>query len=70
MAPGARNKFGTPVFELRSFGSKCTVLIKALSTLLELFVVPKCFSVRALCSPFSPRYAPGLITDAEYWSRM
>jgi len=37
MAPGARNKFGAPCSNPRSFGSKCTALKKVLATLLGLF---------------------------------
>ena len=41
MAPGARSKFGAPCSNLRSFGSKCTLLKKVLVTLLGLFGVPR-----------------------------
>jgi len=34
MAPGARNQFGAPMFDLRSFGSKCALLKKVLVALL------------------------------------
>jgi len=37
MTPGAIGKFGAPILNLSSFGSKFTVLKKALVTLLELF---------------------------------
>ena len=52
MGPGARNKFGAPMFEpnLRSFESKCTVLKKVLGTLLIFFGVPSDSAPRALCT--------------------
>jgi len=34
MARGERSKFGAPTFDLRYFGSKCSVLKKVLVTLL------------------------------------
>jgi len=37
---GARDKFGAPCSNLKSFGSKCTVLKEVLVTLLELFGFP------------------------------
>jgi len=59
MAPGARSKFGAPMFEPEVFGSKCTVLRKVLVTLLGLFGAPHSDSAPGeLCSPYLPRYAP------------
>ena len=49
MAPRARNKFGVPSSNLRSFGNKCTALKKVLATLLRLFGVPQCFRSPAHC---------------------
>jgi len=40
----ARSKFGVPSSNLRSFGSKCTVLKKVLVTLLGLSGVPRSYS--------------------------
>jgi len=44
MAPGAINKFNDPMFDLRSFGSKCTVLKIALVTLLGPLGAPRSHS--------------------------
>ena len=65
MAPGARSKFGAPCSNLRSFGSKYTLLKKVLVTLLGLFGALRSHSSPhsdsapgELCPPFPPRYAP------------
>ena len=54
MPPGARNKFGAPCSNLRSFGSKWTVdfktvvLKKVLMTLLWLFASPQWFGAQGI----------------------
>jgi len=57
MAPGAKKKFGSPMFELRSFGSKCTVLKKVLATLLGLFGAPSDSALGAF-TPLAPLVVP------------
>jgi len=55
---GARNKFGAPAcLNLRSFGSKCTVLIKVLAILLGLFGALS-VSAPGHCAPLSPSLRP------------
>ena len=56
----ARSKSGAPCSNLRSFGSKSTLLKKVLVRLLRLFGVPRSDSAPGNCAPLAlPRYAPG-----------
>ena len=70
--PGTRNKFGAPMSNLRSLGSKCIEESTVLVTLLGLLGCPRSHSAPPvvirrthsdsapgqLCPPFPPRYAP------------
>ena len=59
MAPGARNKFGAPVLELRSFRRKCTVLKRVFAALLGLFGAPPVIRHPGHCFPLAnPRHVP------------
>ena len=55
--PEARNVFGAPCSNLRSFGSKCTVLKTKPATLLGLFRRPPVIPGSGQCSY---RYAAGV----------
>jgi len=54
MAPGARNKFATPCSNLRSFGSKCTVLKKSAHDIVGIFWAPRSDSVPGELCPLAP----------------
>jgi len=66
MAPGARSKFGAPMFELKVFGRKYTVLKKVLASLLGFFGDSQWFCARDVAHPLPPRYAPVAITRATW----
>jgi len=53
------------MFELELFGSKCTVLKKALAILLGLFGAHSDSAPGILRLPASPLYAPGPCTDRQ-----
>ena len=60
MAPGARSKFGAPMFEPEVFRQQM-YCIEVLLTLLGLFVVPRSHSAPGELCPLHPhRYAPGV----------
>jgi len=52
--PGARSRFGAPWSNLKSFGSKSTVMKKVLATLLGLFGAPRSDSVPGALFPLTP----------------
>jgi len=57
MAPGAKNKFGVPTFELlRSFGSKCTVLKICANDIVVTFWPPAVIRRPGNCAPCPSRY--------------
>ena len=58
MAPGARSKFGAPMFEFEVVRSKCTVLKKVLVTFLGLFSAPRSDSAPGELCPLSLRPFP------------
>jgi len=49
-----KKRFGALCSNLRSFGSKCTVLKKVLATLSGLFSAPPLILRPGRCAPFSP----------------
>jgi len=71
MAPGARSKFIAPCSNLRSFGSKCTVLKKVLVTFLALLGAPQSFWPTAVirrpgnCALLAPLVTPVLFAVKE-----
>ena len=65
MAPGARSKFGAPMFDFEVFRQQMYCIEDVILTLLELFDAPHSYSAPPVvirrpgnCSLFSPRYAP------------
>ena len=69
MAPEAWSKFGAPCSNLRSFGSKCTVLKNVLVTLLRLSGAPIVIRRPGMWPLFvaslPPCYAPGLYINCS-----
>ena len=59
MAPGAKSKFGAPMFDLELFWKQMYCIEKVLQTLLKVFGAPRSDSAPGeLCPPVPPRYAP------------
>jgi len=68
--PGQEASLAPPCSKLRSFGSKCTVLMKVLVTLLGLFGDPLLTRRPGNCAPLAcpPRYASGYYSFYYYCS--
>jgi len=58
MVPGARNKFGAPMFEPKVFWGKCAIVKKVLATLLGLVGSPSDLEPKALCTICLPFVTP------------
>jgi len=58
MTPGARSKFGAPMFEPEVFRKQMHVLKKVLVTLLGLFGAPMVIQRPGNCAPFVPFVTP------------
>ena len=58
---GKETSLAPPCSNLRSFGSKCTVLKNVFLTLLWPFGLPQWFGTRGIVPPWPPRYVSGVM---------
>jgi len=61
MAPGARNKFGAPMFELEVFRKQMYCFEKSAYDIVVTFWSPAVIPCPRNCAPFPPRYVSGVI---------